>query len=70
MSANVPTTTTTTASKRPWYRHLIYSAVAIVTGAYLIHVGQVPEGTALMGAGVAFLGIGSGVEASAGSGGA
>lgn len=55
---------------RPWYRHLIYSAVSILTGIYLIHVGQIPEGTAMVGAGVAFLGVGSGSEFTSGSGGA
>lgn len=50
-----------------WGRHMITGTVAIVTGLALIHYGQLAMGSAAVGGGLGFLGVGVGVAAGTGT---
>lgn len=60
-SAPVDQGTAPFASRRgPWWKHFLYGVTAIGTGMLLVRFGYAEEGIALVGAGVAFLGVGAG----------
>lgn len=59
----VSSTTTSTVRRGPWWRHYLYGLTAILAGFALLRMGNT-DGTYLVGAGVAFLGVGSGLSAS------
>lgn len=66
MSAPATSSTTTssaTSSVPKWLRHYITGLTAIVTGLYLLHLGQAGTGEAAIVAGLAFLGVGAGASA-------
>lgn len=62
MATPAPTSGTTTPPRGPWWKHYLYGVTAILTGAALVVLrpAEATEGVALMGAGVAFLGVGAG----------